>query len=64
MTLTDAEVRVLQVMVYADSEDHAAHLLGLSRSTVHVHLQNARRKLGVPTTRQAVSEWMRLGAKS
>lgn len=53
-SLTPAELRVLEAMRTADNERDAARRLGLSPHTVDAHLLNARRKLGVRTTRQAV----------
>lgn len=54
--LTPAELRVLRAMRTARSEADAARRLGLSPHTVHAHLRNARSRLGVKTTRQALSE--------
>lgn len=61
MTLTPAELRVLEAMRTADNdsgqyptEREAARKLGLSPHTVDAHLRSARRKLGVRTTRQVL----------
>jgi DNA-binding CsgD family transcriptional regulator len=59
-SLTPAEARVLLVMARAKSERDAARQLGLNRHTVHMHLRNARSKLGVKTTRQAVASVLAL----
>lgn len=53
--LTAAERRVLEAMIAADSEAHAAEALGVSPHTVHTHLRNIRSRLGVRTTRQAIA---------
>jgi DNA-binding CsgD family transcriptional regulator len=55
-SLTAAELRVLRAMKDADSERAAALALGLSRHTVHSLLANARSRLGVHTTRQAIAK--------
>lgn len=52
--LTAAEERALRLMAVVASEAEAARDLGVSRHTVHAHLRNARSRLGVRTTRQAV----------
>lgn len=54
--LTVAERRALEVMKAADTEADAAHILGVSRGTVHAHLANARSRLDVRTTRQAITK--------
>lgn len=52
--LTPAELRVLDAMRDAETEEDAARELGLSKHTVHNHLANARAKLRVRSTRLAV----------
>lgn len=54
--LTPAERRTLDVMRTAESEEDAARLMGVSRHTVHSYLRNVRSKLGVRTTRQAITK--------
>lgn len=54
--LTAGERRVLEAMRFAASEAEAARILGLSRHTVHNYLRNARSKLDVRTTRQAIGK--------
>lgn len=54
--LTMAERRVLAVMATADNEADCAVLLNLSPHTVHAYLRNARSRLGVKTTRQAIAK--------
>ena len=51
---TNREVSVVAAVVAAGSEKEAAHLLGLSHSTVKHHLANARSKVGAATTAQLV----------
>lgn len=54
MTLTPAELRVLEAMRTADNERDAARKLGLSPHTVHRHVSSIRSKLAVHSMRQAV----------
>lgn len=54
--LTSQERRAVEAMRAADSEADAAATLGLSPHTVHNYLRNARSKLGVRTTRQAIDK--------
>ena len=53
--LTPGELRVLEAMrdTLLD-EDAAAQRLGISRNTVHAQLANARSRLGVRRTRDAI----------
>jgi DNA-binding NarL/FixJ family response regulator len=51
---SDCEVGVVAAALVAGSEKAAAHLLGLSHSTVKHHLANARTKVGATTTAQLV----------
>jgi DNA-binding NarL/FixJ family response regulator len=51
---TDREVGVVAAVLATGSEKAAAHLLGLSHSTVQHHLPNARSKVGATTTPQLV----------
>ena len=51
---TEREVRVVEAVLVAGSEKEAAHRLGLSHSTVNLHLANARSKAGAATTAQQV----------
>ncbi len=60
--LTPAESRVLAVMCDAATEREAATELGISPHTVHAHLANARSRLGVKTTRQAIVRFIALHA--
>ncbi len=51
---TAREVGVVAAISAAGSEKAAAHLLGLSHSTVKHHLANARSKVGATTAAQLV----------
>ena len=51
---TDREVVVVAAVLVAGSEKAAAHRVGLSHSTVKLHLANARSKVGAETTAQLV----------
>lgn len=52
--LTPQERRCLLEMASARTIDHAARRLGLSPHTVRAYLRNARSRLGVRTTREAL----------
>ena len=53
--LTPAERLALEAMRHADTIEDAARMLGKSPGTVRAQLANARSRLGVRTTRQAVA---------
>jgi DNA-binding NarL/FixJ family response regulator len=51
---TDREVGVVAAVLVAGSRKAAAHRVGLSHSTVKLHLANAWSKVGAETTAQLV----------
>jgi DNA-binding CsgD family transcriptional regulator len=53
--LTRREHEVLIAMADSRSIAHAARRLGISPHTVSAHLRNARSRLGVTTTREALA---------
>ena len=52
--LNDREVETLTWAARGKTFAEIGQILGLSRRTVEFHLDNARRKLGVPTRTQAL----------
>lgn len=54
--LTTRELEVLLAMADARTIEVAARRLGLSPHTVRAHLRNARSRLGVSTTREALAK--------
>lgn len=52
MHLTTREKQVLEHVVKGEKREAVAAALGISPWTVDFHLENARRKLNVPTTLQ------------
>lgn len=59
--LTEAEIRVLQVIGNGSDNQEAAEILGLSVATVQTHRRNIMRKLRVHTSAKLVHEAVRLG---
>lgn len=59
--LTERELNVLQRCAQGDSYQQVARRLYLSHSTVSIHLQHARRKLGAQNTAHAVAIALREG---
>lgn len=59
--LTQAELRVLQVIGNGSDNQEAAEELGLSVATVQTHRRNIMRKLRVSTSAKLVREAVRLG---
>lgn len=59
--LTQAEIRVLQIIGDGSDNQEAAAELGLSITTVQTHRRNIMRKLRVPTSAKLVREAVRLG---
>jgi DNA-binding NarL/FixJ family response regulator len=60
-TLTDREIEILRLMARDHTAGHVASTLGVSIRTVHAHLQNAYRKLGVHGRIGAILEAARKG---
>lgn len=58
-TLTPRERDVVERLVAGRSTNHMAADLGVSRSTVHSHVQAVLRKLGVNSRLEAVSTYLR-----
>lgn len=53
--LTTRETQCLQLLANGCSNDAISTELGIALSTVTMHLQNARRKLGAVTREQAIA---------
>lgn len=53
--LTDREVQCLEALAEGLTSPKIAKYLGISTSTVAMHVLNARRKLGASTREQAVA---------
>jgi DNA-binding CsgD family transcriptional regulator len=54
--LTPAEIRALEVRDTTDTDAEAARVIGCSVHTLRAHLRNARSRLGVHSTRRAISK--------
>jgi DNA-binding CsgD family transcriptional regulator len=57
VALTPREIECLQWSVQGKSKGDIACILGIRRSTVVFHLENAKRKLGVRVAAQAVARF-------
>jgi LuxR family quorum sensing-dependent transcriptional regulator len=55
ISLTERESEVLTRIAIGEKVEQIAHALGLAQSTVFMHLNNCRRKLGARTLAQAVA---------
>lgn len=53
--LTQAELRALAARDETDTDAEAAELIGCSIHTLRAHLRNARSRLGVRSTRRAIT---------
>jgi DNA-binding CsgD family transcriptional regulator len=53
--LTPREVECLQWVLKSKSDTDIGHILGLSHTTVHFHIERAKKKLGVKTRAQAAT---------
>jgi LuxR family transcriptional activator of conjugal transfer of Ti plasmids len=62
--LSPREIECLRWAARGKSTFETAAILAIMRRTVVFHLENAKRKLGVTTTRQAIVEALRRGALS
>lgn len=59
--LTPRERDCLAFVAEGKSDWDIAQILGLSQSTVHAHVENAKRRLGVKTRMQAIAKLARAG---
>jgi DNA-binding CsgD family transcriptional regulator len=59
--LSDAELRVIELVARGETHKSVARQLGLSVSTVSFHLANARRRLGVENNVALVAMMILLG---
>jgi len=59
--LTQREIDILRLIAKGLSNNEAASVLGLSRSTIRTHLEHAYQKLEVTNRVEAITEGLRMG---
>lgn len=58
--LTAREAEIMRLVAYGRTDTDIAHMLGIKETTVHMHIENVKRKLGVQKRVTAIVEALKL----